>query len=236
VKKSLSDLSLIAEPEKIDVDWTSKFMKHAGDASNEEMQSLWAKILAGEANKSGSFSKRTLNIVSQISKNEAELFSTMCRYSTIFGPIIYDHEDEIYTRNNISFDTIRALKDAGLIDAIDIGEFTREKLPPVILVPYFNRALFMTACSTQLAIGQVKFSTSGEELSRVCKVEPVDGFFDYLLQRWYPLGAAEPFITADTQVITTQRMINPQGKNVFSPFPKDIFGELEATYFPSQDH
>tara|TARA_R110002072_G_scaffold260722_15_gene419356 strand:+ start:5204 stop:6418 length:1215 start_codon:yes stop_codon:yes gene_type:complete len=61
----------------VDPDWIVEFFNIAQDCSDEKMQYLWAKILAGEIESPESFSKRTLNTLRSISKEEAELFSLL---------------------------------------------------------------------------------------------------------------------------------------------------------------
>jgi predicted DNA binding CopG/RHH family protein len=52
--------------------------------SDEDMQSVWAKILAEEAKKPGSFSKRTVAFVETLDKDEANLFNELCRF-VVYG-------------------------------------------------------------------------------------------------------------------------------------------------------
>jgi hypothetical protein len=45
--------------------------------------------LAGEANRPGSFSKRTLSTVSDLDKRDAEVFTTLCRFGWRIGTAPY---------------------------------------------------------------------------------------------------------------------------------------------------
>ena len=54
-KLALEDLKPDAKPENIEDDWIANYFEKCRNVSNEEMQSLWAKVLAGEANRSRSF-------------------------------------------------------------------------------------------------------------------------------------------------------------------------------------
>ena len=47
---------------KTDHDWVARFFNEVQDVSSEEMQKLWAKVLAGEVERSGSTSIRTLGV------------------------------------------------------------------------------------------------------------------------------------------------------------------------------
>jgi hypothetical protein len=64
--------------EPVDGDWVTQFFNYSQDISNEEMQSLWARLLAGEVAKPGSFSLRTLNVVSVMSRRDADMFTRFC--------------------------------------------------------------------------------------------------------------------------------------------------------------
>jgi hypothetical protein len=66
--------------ELVDPDWFAEFVNNCQDVSNEDMQTVWAKVLAGELVRPGSFSKRTLNFVRLLSMDEANLFTRFCSF------------------------------------------------------------------------------------------------------------------------------------------------------------
>jgi hypothetical protein len=57
----------------IDDDWLNVFAGHAARVSKEEMQSLWARVLAGEIRQPGTFRLRSLSALSLIDAKEARL-------------------------------------------------------------------------------------------------------------------------------------------------------------------
>jgi uncharacterized repeat protein (TIGR03899 family) len=67
-----SEPSVSEEP--VDEDWTTRFFNYAEDISNEEMQEIWARILAGEIKQPKSYSLRTLDILRNLSTDEAAIF------------------------------------------------------------------------------------------------------------------------------------------------------------------
>jgi hypothetical protein len=78
-----------ADPDAIDEDWLLLHLDKIRLVSDKEMQSLWAKILAQEANKPGSFNKRCLTFLSTLEKDEAGLLpwrSAEALYIRIFEP------------------------------------------------------------------------------------------------------------------------------------------------------
>ena len=67
--------------ETVDEDWITRFFDTAQDISNEEMQSLWGKILSGEIKRPGTYSLRTLDALRNITKEEADLFVKVSQYA-----------------------------------------------------------------------------------------------------------------------------------------------------------
>ncbi len=63
---------------EVDHDWTARFFNDVQDVSSEEMQRLWAKILAGEVEKPGSTSFKTMDILKGLDRTTAILFRTLC--------------------------------------------------------------------------------------------------------------------------------------------------------------
>ena len=61
----------------IDPDWFARWRREARVIGNEEMQRLWGRILVEEAKKPESVSYRTLDVLKNLTKHEAELFSRM---------------------------------------------------------------------------------------------------------------------------------------------------------------
>lgn len=64
--------------DRADVDWFNSFTELAEGISNPTMQELWAKILAYEVTKPGSFSLKTLKAFRTMSIGEAKLFAKAC--------------------------------------------------------------------------------------------------------------------------------------------------------------
>ena len=61
-----------------DMAWTSSYSEAAQDISDEDMQELWARVLAGEVEKPGSTSVRTLAILRNLDQSTAKLFRRLC--------------------------------------------------------------------------------------------------------------------------------------------------------------
>ncbi len=68
--------------EEIEDDWLNEFESHARLKSSEEMRALFGKILSGEILKPGTFSIKTVRIISQLDSKCAGLFQIFCSLSS----------------------------------------------------------------------------------------------------------------------------------------------------------
>lgn len=93
--------------EPISQDWINRFQSIAEDVSDEDMQNLWARILAGEVKQPDSYSLRTLDTLRNLTKDEAELFTKQCD-SVLEDMLLED-------LSNANINDYSKLADAGLI-------------------------------------------------------------------------------------------------------------------------
>ena len=61
-----------------DHDWTARFFNYIQDISSEEMQLLWAKVLAGQIEQPGSVSIKALSTLRNLDQDSAKLFQMLC--------------------------------------------------------------------------------------------------------------------------------------------------------------
>lgn len=112
-EKSVSD-------EPVDEDWTTRFFEYAEDISNEEMQEIWGRILAGEIKRPNSFSLRTLEFVRNLTKEEAQTFTKAANFviSSWNSPFIYKGKgDDSLTKLGLSFEEQLLLTEIGILQA-----------------------------------------------------------------------------------------------------------------------
>lgn len=81
--KAIPQLNEDADPNAIEDDWITKFFDKSRLVTDDEMQDLWASILAGEANCAGSYSPKTLTTVADLNHKVATLFNTFCSFCII---------------------------------------------------------------------------------------------------------------------------------------------------------
>jgi hypothetical protein len=126
--------------EAIDEDWKTRFFNLVQDVSNEDMQSLWGRILAGQIKRPKSYSLRTLELLKSLTKEEAELFEKFAQLKIVSDNIsfIYNHDDN-YLENNfgLSFTNRLLVCELGLIASennleFSIGTNNNNKVPTFI--------------------------------------------------------------------------------------------------------
>lgn len=76
--KAFNQLNDDADPHAIDNDWITKFFNKCRLISDDETQDLWGSILAGEANRPGSYSPKTLTTLADMDQTVAMLFNAFC--------------------------------------------------------------------------------------------------------------------------------------------------------------
>jgi len=194
-EKAIPQLDDSSNPQNMENDWITNFFDKCRIVSDEEMQLLWAKVLAGEANSPGTYSKRTVNALGSLDKHDAQLFTALCSFGAIIegepSPLIYDTHESIYKAQQITFDTLTHLDSIGLIVFDSIAAVQKIELPQQIDIYYYGTTLkvtFRNPENNSIEIGKAIFSSTGQELSGICSSKPIDGFLDYLFERWSKEG------------------------------------------------
>ena len=180
-----------SNPQNMADDWIANFFDKCRIVSDCEMQQLWSRVLAGEANAPGAFAKRTVNLLADLDKPDAELFMRLCGFGWIIGnivvPLVFDQQGEIYNQHGINFNSLSHLESLGLVQCNSFGEFARLKLPKKVVVFYYGRPVELTLpadAENKLQLGHVLLTQAGQQLARVCGATPVNGFFEYVHDKW----------------------------------------------------
>lgn len=187
-----------------DHDWTARFFSDVQDVSSEEMQTLWAKVLAGEVEWAGSTSIRTLGILKNLDQDTARLFRKFCSACVFLSPdgktLMIDarvpslgghaasNSLEAY---GLTFDTLNVLNEHGLIIS-DYNSWYDYKLsiglkgdnpPRLIRIPFRFQDRYWILIPTserdlskEFRLSGVALTRSGRELSAVVGLEPADEF------------------------------------------------------------
>ena len=189
--RAIPHLSDDAEPDKIDDDWVANFFDKSRLVSDDRMQELWAKVLAGEGNHPGRFSRKTVNLIADLGAKEAELFQALCRFTWVINrtieALIFDEQLDIYNQVGIKYDSIRQLEALGLVHFEGLADVNIKGLPQSTSASYGARQVvlsFPNSSENTLKIGRVIFTQFGRELFPITGATVVDGFFEYVYDRW----------------------------------------------------
>lgn len=170
-------LSEVVSDVPVEPDWAARFFREAQDVSNEQMQQIWGKLLAGEVTKPGSFSTRTLAVVSNLSSDEATKFGNLCCFvSKVWGSglatFLTDVNAPLVKSKGLSFEVIEALQAAGLVVHAPLGGRTLQMQQPTctqIIERPGNLLLLATGTLANvpagaLNLGSVSLTPAGTEL------------------------------------------------------------------------
>lgn len=99
-------------------DWLHDWNEYAGKVSSEELQRIWANVLAGEVKAPGTYSVRTLEFLRTLSKPEAEKIAELARYVIMNVFIPRDLSDFLRTKG-IEFSTLLEMQELGILTGVD---------------------------------------------------------------------------------------------------------------------
>jgi hypothetical protein len=197
ISEALPQINANADPSRVDNDWIANFFNQSKLTSDVEMKKLWGAILAGEGNSPGAFSKRTVNIVASLDKQDAELFAKLNNFRWYLGSeihiLIYDTEEEIYNENGINFASLQHLDSLGLINFEPLAGYATKGIPTPdgyrnTIISYFDTWAileFPNDLSTNtLNVGSVFLTRAGKELSQICKPQPIAELSEYIFKKW----------------------------------------------------
>lgn len=154
-----------------DFDWFVRFFEATGSVSDDTMQNLWAKILAGELACPSTFSLKTIDVMRNMRKRDAELFIKICSHSFMSSPGNYflPNEEDFLEAVGIAYTDIMKLSELGLIFSDGMITLNMNiNSESQILVN--NTSLIMIISSSsgnpvKASIGQYPFTEVGKEIS-----------------------------------------------------------------------
>ncbi|MBO9489713.1 TIGR03899 family protein [Endozoicomonas sp. G2_1] len=199
VEKALNYCDQENTSHKPDQDWFAHFSSLAENVSNSTMQGLWAKILASELNKPGSFSLKTLRTFRLLSIQDAKLFAKACalavrdnqkkNWRIITGCYQQANLINFITGNRqqcldlsqfgLSYTDILTLADNHLLfeQETESGCFAKGQQSHFI---YNGQSLTLTTKKNNSILSFYKFTPTGTELAQLINDNPDSDFISYL--------------------------------------------------------
>ena len=177
----------------VDEDWIQQYFSHAQDVSDPEMQTLWARILAGEVANPSSYSKRTLQFLKTLAKEEAEAFTKLCGLAVSFesgwhlvlsDDVTHKLMREIFKGLDFQqhFCNIGLLApEPYIMHPSDMNSFSLKYFDQILRFrgpekPREDQGL----ASLEPIIGYCNFSQIGQELIKIAGAQPIDGYVQQL--------------------------------------------------------
>lgn len=189
-----------------DHDWTARFFSDIQDVSAPETQRVYGRILAGEVERPGSTSARTLGLLRDLDRSTAALFKVLRSASIALGDgngrvldarvpsLGGDASQNALRKFGLSFDELNVLNEHGLIIAdyrswydfrLCVGVTARGEKQEVLMVrvPFEFQDRYWVLESnkprkpdTNYRIQGVALTKAGRELARVVECEAVPGY------------------------------------------------------------
>jgi hypothetical protein len=193
-QKAIVELPATVSDDPTDQDWIAHFFQQCQDISNEQMQSLWARLLAGEVAKPGSFSLRTLNIVKVLAPTEANFFTRLSGLLWTDGDVlcpIVNMNDAFYRDAGFPLADLLELQTIGLIEISQSGFYVR---PPAdatsaeIEFGFFGRRHRLVVPSAQLHVGNVTLTSTGQQLAPIAGASPNEDYRCHVVDLWRRQG------------------------------------------------
>lgn len=124
ISAAINNLSLDAEPFKIDPDWLNTLFSYARNCSDDYMQTIWGQLLAAKANNTCSIPKRVLHIFACIEKEDIDTFCKLCsitfdnlqRESSCYPFVYIKKHPSYYNSLGIRRYHLASLSNLGLIE------------------------------------------------------------------------------------------------------------------------
>ncbi len=205
VIKALPQVEPTAKPEEVSDDWFAYFFDKCQITSDRQIREIWARILAGEANIPGSFSKRTINFLASLDKENAELFTTLCGSVCSYNgpmPLIYDTKTADLKWQGIGFHDLLHLNAMGLICFQPLGHYTVSVDDKNMRIEYFDSWVnfeFKVKGSV-VHTGHVTLSDIGRQLCSICGAKPIPNFWPKTLPKLRALMSQQAAVTASFDI------------------------------------
>ena len=219
ITKAIPQLNEDADPHAIEDDWIIKFFDKSRLVTDDEVQDLWASILAGEANSKGSYSPKTLTTLADMSQKDLISFNAFCSLCLVnledpnaflkspsnfkirdaIMPVIkksatsnIEELNSIYQRYGLGSNELQLLLEHGLIQDSLTKIYTRFGHNNKIWG--FQSQDSRTKSFTKVRLSGYSLSNVGKELFHITKRNNPSGYSELLirfLKRYYKVNVVK---------------------------------------------
>ena len=205
-----------------DPNWTARFFNEIQDVSSEDMQKIWANILAGEVESPGRTSLRTLDTLRNLTKRYAEMFKSICGLVISHHCVFYN--DSVKNLGALNYSNLLHLEECGLINVVPnlVSKFVWDG--QAINLAHHNGSLALSkeqtaeAVKDQLEIPVFVLTTAGQELFQFTET---DVNMEYL-------QSFATFLKSDTINLAYVKKVEPPPETIDDCATITLFVEPES--------
>lgn len=191
MRKAADALPETVSDQSVDRDWTAHFVDEAKNTSREDMQALWARLLAGEVASPGTFSKRLVTTVKMLEPSDAISFSFLCKFIWKgWGCLTWKDDDE-----SLKFDQLRHLDALGFVSHEGLAGFAKHipwpesDLGVRVLIEYHRKRVLLESVGERpkdglfkISWGNVMLTSLGAELAKLVEITPDWNYLERAVQ------------------------------------------------------
>ncbi len=174
-EKTIENLTAQSSSAPVDEDWITRFFNIAEDISNDDMQSLFSKILAGEIARPKTFSLRTLEVFRNLTSEEAAIFQR-ARYLAANGGHLFKIGNAYDFENfGLAYSDLMVLRSCGLMHDNDALSFNFNPSAKGEPATFGYNGIYITvsrAPNEKLQLEQTPFTPEGIELMQLIEPAP----------------------------------------------------------------
>ena len=181
--KTISHIDGINESSSnLNNEWLAEYFDSIKNINDEQMQMLWGKILTQEINIPGSYSKRTLNIIRNISAAEARLFESIIPFVFNGVDFYYLPKCKSLKKYGINYYNIMLLREAGLL-SYDDESALYSVIKPKNTQPIHNnkKAIILINNSNEeisIELTAMPLTQAANQLMKILEQEPNETFLE----------------------------------------------------------
>ena len=159
------------------IDWINIYFECAKNAHDDYMQDIWARVLAKELTKPGSFSYKTLDVLKNMSSDCFKCFDRMCSLE-IDGCVISDKQ---YSAYGIEYMDLIMLCELGLLNmgfSKQTYTFPPKNTEDLICNPFVIKIYNPSITETSLEYNVFVLTIAANELREILETEHVKEYLE----------------------------------------------------------
>jgi len=170
------------------------------------MGNLWTAFLqfiTSRVTRSENFLRENDSILQfNLNPEDSRTFEMLCQFLWVQGdplPLIFDVENEVYTKQGITLSTLKHLEEIGLI-VFDVNGFVKKGLGKHTRLFYCGKPTkigFQNNGNNYLDLGHVLLTERGKKMVSDFKPLRNQGFYEYAINRWFQQGLVLSSIQID---------------------------------------